>query len=634
MNPMKSMINPLDSSSFRQVQSAQVWNRIRRGVATSLAAACIFVAHSSAFGASYYWDFDADATIGTPPASTAGSGTWNAANTNWNLAGAAGSDVAWVTNNDAVFAGSDGTYAITLGSNLTVGNITFSNSGYTLSAASALKLSQFNAASVLTVATGATATIGSNVAYENTNGSTLSITGTATAGNPAGTLIIDNGGKVNTTHTSAIVYVGSTSTTNLRSTTVQVNTGGTLSSAGSLVANGLLKVNGGTVSTTGTGVIVIGNFADANMPASAILTIDGGDVTSIGGAGVRFGTSTNGGTTNTGGTLNLNGGTLNTAKIYSGNGTSGLASSSTVNFNGGTLKASASNTIFLSSGMINNAIVKAGGAIIDTNTFDVTISKALTHDAGLGGTADGGLTKNSTGTLLLSGNNTYTGATVVSGGTLKLGAGGSISSSSGISVSGGATIDNGNGATVTHALTLQEGAAILTSAASSAFSPASMTLTGNLSDGWTAISLTASGGGGLVTKGGQLTLTLTGITAGTYNLTSGSNYTGSFSSANVNGSSLTASGADFTGTNIGGFNYNYTNSKQPTGRQCRPRALHLGALGLQPDNGGSSASPPAQSLITSHTKRGIRRCPLPAWVAETYSTRLAGTVVFVNRRCI
>jgi len=141
-----------------------------------------------------------------------------------------------------------------------------------------------------------------------------------------------------------------------------------------------------------------------------------------------------------------------------------------------------------------------------------------------------------------------------------LGTGGSISSSSGISISGGATIDNGNGATVTRSLTLQEGAAVLTSTAGSAFNPASMTLTGNLSDGWTAISLTTSGGGGLVTKGGQLTLTLTGIAAGTYNLTSGSNFTGSFSSANVNGNALTASGSDWTGSNIGGFNYTYTNA--------------------------------------------------------------------------
>ena len=392
-------------------------------------------AHTSAFGASYTWDSDANATIGTPVATTPGSGTWNAANTNWNLAGTAGSDVAWVTNSDAVFAGSDGTYAITVGGSLTVGNLTFNNSGYTLSAASAVTLSQFNLPSVVTVAAGKTATIGSNVTYENTTASTISITGTAAAGGSAGTLIIDNGGKVDTTQSSSIIYVGSTTNTNgsLRATTVQVNAGGTLSSATSIVVNGLLKVNGGTVSAGGTGVIVIGNFADSNMPASANLTIDSGTVTAA--TGLRFGTS--GGSTNSGGILNLNGGTLITPKVFSG----GTASSSTVNFNGGTLKATVNNSSDFLNTNINNAVVKAGGAIIDTNTFGVTILKALIHDAGLGGTADGGLTKNSTGTLTLSGANTYTGNTTISGGTLALALAGTIANSSVITVGSTAVLD-------------------------------------------------------------------------------------------------------------------------------------------------------------------------------------------------
>ena len=100
---------------------------------------------------------------------------------------------------------------------------------------------------------------------------------------------------------------------------------------------------------------------------------------------------------------------------------------------------------------------------------------------------------------------------------------------------------------------------MLTSAASSSFAPTNLTLSGDLSDGWTAIALTNTAGSGL-TKGGALTLTLSGITAGTYSLTSGSGFSGTFSSANVNGSALTASGANFSGSDIGGFNYSYTNA--------------------------------------------------------------------------
>lgn len=402
-----------------------------------IAAALAFSAHTSAFGATYFWDSDADAAAGSPAASTAGSGTWNAANTNWNLNGSAGSDVAWVTNSDAVFAGSDGTYAITVGSALTVGNLTFNSSGYTLSAASATKLSQFNANTAITVASGKTATIGNNVTYESTfGGGIVSLLGTATPGNSAGTLIIDNGGRVNTTSASSIIYVGSNSNTagSLRSTVVEVKSGGTLSSASSVVVNGSLNVTGGSVSTgAASGLIAIGNFADANMPSSAILTISSGSVFAAG--GVRFGAAS--GTTNTGGTLNLDGGTLTTTKLYSG----GAASSSTVNFNGGTLKATVTNNSDFLNTNINNAVVKAGGAVIDTNGFDVTISKALTHDAGLGGTADGGLTKISSGTLTLSGVNTYTGDTSVTGGTLKLGASGSINNSAVIAVGSSGVFD-------------------------------------------------------------------------------------------------------------------------------------------------------------------------------------------------
>ena len=67
--------------------------------------------------------------------------------------------------------------------------------------------------------------------------------------------------------------------------------------------------------------------------------------------------------------------------------------------------------------------MQAGGAIIDANGFDITVGHPIIHDASLGTTADGGLTKNSTGTLTLTGNNTYTGPTTINAGTLQIGDG-------------------------------------------------------------------------------------------------------------------------------------------------------------------------------------------------------------------
>ncbi|OYV02281.1 MAG: hypothetical protein CFE26_22280, partial [Verrucomicrobiales bacterium VVV1] len=94
------------------------------------------------------------------------------------------------------------------------------------------------------------------------------------------------------------------------------------------------------------------------------------------------------------------------------------------------------------------AVVKSGGAIIDTNTFNNTIPTVLTHDSILGATADGGLTKLSTGTLTLSGLNTFTGDVTVSGGVLAAGVAGSAGNSALGSVGSTRTINVNSGGTL------------------------------------------------------------------------------------------------------------------------------------------------------------------------------------------
>jgi autotransporter-associated beta strand protein/T5SS/PEP-CTERM-associated repeat protein len=90
-----------------------------------------------------------------------------------------------------------------------------------------------------------------------------------------------------------------------------------------------------------------------------------------------------------------------------------------VNFNGGLLQAGASNANFIATddAAANLTLnVLAGGALIDTQGFDVTITKQL-----LGSTGDTGLKKLGIGTLTLAADPTYNGNTTVNAGTLTVG---------------------------------------------------------------------------------------------------------------------------------------------------------------------------------------------------------------------
>jgi autotransporter-associated beta strand protein len=245
--------------------------------------------------------------------------------------------------------------------------------------------------------------------------------------------------------------------------TLTIQSGGSLSintSTGSGLNSGIgnnatgtstLLINGGSFSLNGNGGFMLGNN---RSDATGVLTISSGTATITAGSAtlqnaLNFIAMGRDGAT---GIVNLDGGTLATGRQFVRDGSSGGTAGSgtaTFNFNGGVLQAQANQTqgngwfetATTGNFQVVTTTVKAGGAKIDTNGFTTNVNTVLAHDSGLGGTADGGLTKSGTGTLSLGAANTFTGATVVNAGTLALGASGSISNSASIAIKAGATFN-------------------------------------------------------------------------------------------------------------------------------------------------------------------------------------------------
>ncbi|NBQ96615.1 MAG: hypothetical protein EBU15_15085, partial [Betaproteobacteria bacterium] len=179
-----------------------------------------------------------------------------------------------------------------------------------------------------------------------------------------------------------------------------------------LEGTGTLSVAGGTMNVTGNswGAFRIGNWANSNSMGNGTVNLLGGTVnayktSTVGGFGNgtlnisggswnqnagnlyvgekvdstylgRGEVNQSGGTLNSWyvfvqeGTYNLNGGTLSVAGV----GDSASNASGTFNFNGGVLRGTFSNANFL---VVDTATVQSGGAILDTQGNDLTISQPL-----------------------------------------------------------------------------------------------------------------------------------------------------------------------------------------------------------------------------------------------------------------
>ncbi|NYT41091.1 autotransporter-associated beta strand repeat-containing protein [Sphingomonas sp. R-74633] len=388
-----------------------------------------------------------------------GSGSWNTSGTNWTDANGTAND-SW-GGRFAVFQGAAGT--VTVDGAISVTGMQFMTSGYVLAAGTGA-LSLADAQTNIRVDPGVSATIsaviGGTGGINKLDSGTLILGGansyagaTTIAG---GTLRAGVGGAL-PTGTTVTIAAGAT----LDLTASQ--TIASLAGAGSVtLSGGSLTTGGGNTDTSYAGII----------SGSGGLTKAGAGVFTLVGAN-----SYTGATTVSAGTLRLNGGTI-------GSGALSVAAGATFDVNGGTASVS--------------GLSGAGRILLGSGSLTANTSATSSFTGVISGT--GSFAKAGTGNLTLGAANTYSGGTVVTGGTLTAGIANAFGTGT-LTVTAPGTVNLANFATTVGGLAGDGNIALGTAI-----------LTVN-STGSTAYSGILSGTGRLI-KSGTGTLTLNG--ANTY----------------------------------------------------------------------------------------------------------------------
>jgi autotransporter-associated beta strand protein len=186
------------------------------------------------------------------------------------------------------------------------------------------------------------------------------------------------------------------------------------SDAGNLLLSGALGTSNRTLTITGAGNVVITNTISGN---GAIEKTGAGTLT-LNGTNTYTGT-----TTVTGGTLALNGG-LNNSSVTVNGGLLNQASTGSIAGTGTSFTLTTGNATLAGTNTYTGATTINGGTLTlsgGLNNSSVTVNGGLLNQTSTGSIAGTGTTFTlTTGNATLSGNNTYTGATAVNGGTLEI----------------------------------------------------------------------------------------------------------------------------------------------------------------------------------------------------------------------
>ena len=443
--------------------------------------------------AGYYWN---GASIAANPAA-GGTGTWGTANS-WRQPSATGAQATWADNNNAIFAGTAGT--VTLDATRIATGFYFNTSGYVLANSTTQTLT-----GPIVLGNNVGLTFSPNVNIVTPAGGTVNIGSVSGSGT---TNITINSAQGSATNVAQRINLAKASS----SISVPIN----IVSAG---GTGTGTVAGIVATATGTSLSSTAAITNNTAIKTVIGATSGNDLTAngviSGSADLMFAAGASGGA----GTV-----TLGAANTYTGATIFNAANSGVIRLgitnalptvtnvtmanstsNGGILDLNGFNQTI---GSLTNGI--GGGSIRNNGATDATLTiSGSTSPAAFGLViADGTtnktlLTRAGTGTLTLSGANTYTGATTVNAGTL------SISS-----IANGAA-NSGIGASTNAAANLVLGGGTLKYTGATASTDRNFTLTAATTSTINNTNqLTITGAStattGALTKGGEGTLILSG----------------------------------------------------------------------------------------------------------------------------